>query len=59
MKGLLREMENAFVAIAFSEIAEHGIALEFLAVPAASTRLKTIAENRSRPHIPLVPEGDP
>ena len=59
MNGFVREMENTFVAIAFSEIGEHGIAREFLAVPAASTRLKIIAENHSRPHIPLVPEGDP
>jgi hypothetical protein len=59
MNGFVRKMEDAFVAIAFSEIGEHGIALEFLALPAASTRLKIIAENHSRLHIPLVPEGDP
>jgi hypothetical protein len=59
MNGFVREMENAFVAIAFSEIGEHGIAIELLVAPTASTRLKTIAENHSHPHIPLVPEGDP
>ncbi len=58
MNGFVREMENAFAAIAFSEIGEHGSALEFLAVPAASTRPTGIAEDHSRPHIHLVPEGD-
>ncbi len=58
MNGFARAIENAFIAIAFSEIGEHGTAKEFLAAPAAPTRLVKIAENHSRPHIPLVPEGD-
>ncbi len=59
MNGFARAIENAFTAIAFSEIGEHGAAKEFLAVSTASTRLVKITENHSLPHIPLVPEGDP
>ncbi len=59
MNGFARAIENVLTAIAFSEIGEHGTAKEFLTVSTASTRLVKIAENHSRPHIPLVPEGDP
>lgn len=58
MNGFVREMENAFVAVSFSEIGEHGIALEFLAAPAASTRPNAVAEN-SGPYTTLTPEGNP
>lgn len=59
MKRFMKGMEDALVAMTFAEIGEHGIAREFLTVPAASTRKKTAMEICSRPHIPLVPEGDP
>jgi hypothetical protein len=59
MNGFVRVMDDVFAAIIFSEVGEHGIALEFLAVPAASARMKTIEGNHSRSHAPLVPEGDP
>ncbi len=59
MKGFVRVMDDVFAAIIFSEVGEHGTAREFLTAPAASTRTKAAAETHSRPHIPLVPEGDP
>lgn len=59
MKGFVRRMEDVFTALAFSEVGEQETAREFFACPAASTRLKVPAEIHSRPHIPLVPEGDP
>lgn len=59
MKGFVRGMDDVFAAIIFSEVGEHGIAREFLAAPRVSSRMKTVAETHSRPHIPLVPEGDP
>jgi hypothetical protein len=59
MKRFVKGIEDALVAMTFAEIGEHGIAREFLAVPATSARTKTAAETHSRPHIPLVPEGDP
>ncbi len=58
MKGFVKVMDDVFAAIIFSEVGEHGIAREFLAAPAASPRIKGAAETHSRPHIPLVPEGD-
>ncbi len=59
MKGFVRVMDDVFAAIIFSEVGEHRIAREFLSSPAASLRTKAGDENHSRPHIPLVPEGDP
>ena len=59
MIGFVKGMEDVFVAVIFSEAAEHGIAREFLAGPAASKHVKSAADICSRPHIPLVPEGDP
>jgi hypothetical protein len=59
MKRLVMGIEEALVAVTFSEVGEHGIAREFLAVQAASPRTKISAETHSRAHIPLVPEGDP
>jgi hypothetical protein len=59
MKGFVKGMDNVFAAIVFSEVGEHGIAKEFLTAAAASHRMKTVTHIHSRPHIPLVPEGDP
>jgi hypothetical protein len=59
MKRFVKGIEDALVAMTFAEIGEHGIAREFLAVPATSAHIKTATEICSRPHIPLVPEGDP
>ncbi len=59
MKGLVRGMDDIFAAIIFSEVGEHATARELLTGCKASSRMKAAAEICSRPHIPLVPEGDP
>ncbi len=59
MKRLAKWIEDVFAAITFSEIGEHAIAQEFLAVPVFSTRTNVIAEAHLQSYIPLVPEGDP
>jgi len=59
MKRFMKGIEDALVAMTFAEIGEHGLAQEFLAVPAASAQTKTGTETHSRSHMPLVPEGDP
>ncbi len=59
MKGFVKGIEDIFAAITFSEIGEHGIAQEFLALPAISIRTTLAAGTHWGSHIPLVPEGDP
>ncbi|HSB31104.1 MAG TPA: hypothetical protein VLD55_05835 [Candidatus Sulfobium mesophilum] len=59
MKRLAKWLEDVFAAITFSEVGEHGIAQEFLAVPVISVRTNATAETHLLSHIPLVPEGDP
>ncbi len=59
MKGFVTVMDDVFAAVIFSEVGEHGIAREFLAAPGALSRKKAATEIYLRPHIPLVPEGDP
>jgi len=59
MKRFVRGMNDVFAAIIFSEVGEHGIEREFLTASAALARAKVATVTHSRPHIPLVPEGDP
>ncbi len=58
MTRLLKWLEEAMVAITFSEVGEYAVAKEFLAVPTVSTRTRTASEIYLPTRKPLRPEGN-